>query len=53
MKYLTQYRSETRAAGEVTERCTLGVLIPHTVLQRLFKKLKRNLWTILFKEFVC
>lgn len=36
---LTQYRSETRAAGEVTSE-ELGVLIPHTVLQELIKKIE-------------
>ena len=36
---LTQYRTETRAAGEVTSDA-LGVLIPHTVLQELIKKIE-------------
>ena len=36
---LTQYRAETRAAGEVTSE-ELGVLIPHTVLQELIKKIE-------------
>jgi len=36
---LAQYRSETRAAGEVTSE-DLGVLIPHTVLQELIQKIE-------------
>lgn len=38
---LTQYRSETRAAGEVTSDA-LGVLIPHTVLQELIQKIEKS-----------
>lgn len=36
---LAEYRTETRAAGEVTSE-ELGVLIPHTVLQELIKKIE-------------
>lgn len=36
---LTQYRNETRAAGEVTSQ-ELGVLIPHTVLSELIKEIE-------------
>lgn len=36
---LANYRTETRAAGEVTSE-ELGVLIPHTVLQELIKKIE-------------
>ncbi len=38
---LTQYRSETREAGEVTSE-ELGVLIPHTVLQELIKGIEKS-----------
>ena len=38
---LTQYRSENRAAGEVTSDA-LGVLIPHTVLQELIQKIEKS-----------
>ena len=38
---LTQYRAETREAGEVTSN-ELGVLIPHTVLQELIKKIEKS-----------
>lgn len=38
---LTQYRSETRAAAEGTSE-DLGVLIPHTVLQELIKKIEKS-----------
>lgn len=38
---LTQYRSENRAAGEVTSD-ELGVLIPHTVLQELIKEIEKS-----------
>lgn len=38
---LTQYRAETRAAGEVVSE-DLGVLIPHTVLQELIKKIEKS-----------
>lgn len=37
---LTQYRSETRAAEGTSE--DLGVLIPHTVLQELIKKIEKS-----------
>lgn len=38
---LAQYRSETRAAGEVVSE-DLGVLIPHTVLQELIKSIEKS-----------
>ncbi len=38
---LTQYRSENRAAGEVTSDA-LGVLIPHTVLQELIQGIEKS-----------
>lgn len=38
---LTQYRAETRAAGEVVSE-DLGVLIPHTVLQELIMKIEKT-----------
>ena len=38
---LTQYRAETRDAGEVTSN-ELGVLIPHTVLQELIKGIEKS-----------
>ena len=38
---LTQYRSETRTATEGTSE-DLGVLIPHTVLQELIKKIEKS-----------
>ena len=38
---LTQYRSENRAAGEVTSDA-LGVLIPHTVLQELIQEIEKS-----------
>ena len=38
---LTQYRSESRAAGEVTSDA-LGVLIPHTVLQELIQEIEKS-----------
>lgn len=38
---LNQYRSETRAAGEVVSE-DLGVLIPHTVLQELIMKIEKT-----------
>ena len=38
---LATYKAEKRAAGEVTSE-ELGVLIPHTVLQELIKKLEKS-----------
>lgn len=38
---LAQYRTETRAAGEVTSDA-LGVLIPHTVLQELIQEIEKS-----------
>lgn len=38
---LAQYRTETRAAGEVTSDA-LGVLIPHTVLQELIQGIEKS-----------